>query len=101
MKATIIVVLAVLALTLAACGGSSQSDQSAKIGKEIGGDCTATNYLIVYKAEKRQARIYDCWVNTKRLCVTEENGIPSDQTATARLVYADALGGKKPACLSR
>jgi hypothetical protein len=100
-RTTILLALAALAVAAAGCGASS-SDRSSQIAAEIGSgaSCTATRYAVIRRAEHTKTRIYDCDSAGKRMCVTEENGIASDQTALVRILFANALSGGKPGCLA-
>ncbi len=83
---------------LSRCGGAG--DQSAQIAAKIGAaSCTAESYEVISRLDNSKTRIYDCTLNGKRLCVSEQNGIASDQTAVVRLLFANALGSARPSCL--
>ncbi len=93
----LIVPAAIGVLALAGCGGSS--DRSSAIAAEIGAvSCTATDYQIINRFDNSKTRIYDCFMHGGEKCVTEANGIASDQTATVKLLFANTLSGGKPAC---
>ena len=91
------VVLVAVAALAAGCGGSG--DRSSAIADEIGAtSCTATQYGIVSRIDNSKTQIYDCFLNGDEKCVTEENGIVSDQTAVVKLLFANTLSGGKPDC---
>jgi hypothetical protein len=101
MKRLIVCLALLVTLGLTGCGGSSNVDRSDAIAQEIHADeCVATDYQIIRRTDNSKARIYDCLVNGVEKCVTEENGIASDQTAIVRLLFANALSGGKPVCAS-
>ncbi len=92
-----LLLLATSSTALAAgCGGAT--DRSAEIGAAINGTCTATSYEIIHRLDNTKSRIYDCYVGNKEMCVIEENGITSDQTAVAHLLFQSALDGNEPSC---
>ena len=85
------------AFAVAGCGG--ESDRSSAIASETGASsCTATDYQIINRLDNTKARIYDCFINGAEKCVTEENGIANDETATAKILFASSLSGGKPDC---
>lgn len=78
---------------------SAPADLSGEIAVQTGADsCDQTGYTIVSKLNGSETPIYDCVIDGKDLCVTEENGVVSDSTATARLLFASVLAGSKPGC---
>lgn len=98
MKRITLTLSIVLVVGLAACGGAS--DRSAQIASETGASsCTATDYQIISRLDNSKARIYDCTINGVDKCVTEQNGIASDETATVKILFANALSGGKPSCI--
>jgi hypothetical protein len=79
----------------------SPVDRSAEIAKQIGADsCDQSGYEIRNRLDGSKSVIYDCDVEGRMKCVTEDGGIPSDSTATVKLLFADALGTAKPYCLN-
>ena len=93
------VALAVLVVLIAAgCGGTA--DRSSSIAAQIGPNaaCTQSGYGLIDKASGKKTPIYDCSNNGKAMCVTDSNGIISDQTAIVKLLFASSLSGK-PGCL--
>jgi hypothetical protein len=65
-------------------------------------NCADSGYYITNKLDGSRRTIYDCAMQSGRLrCVTEENGVASDETATVRLLFQNTLGTTKPMCLTR
>lgn len=79
--------------------GCGASDRSSKIASEIGANaCTRTPYELKNRLDGSKSTIYDCTLNGRDMCVTEEGGIPRDSTAIVRVVFQGALGGDRPSC---
>lgn len=111
-KVALLVTAAAVALVAVGCGG--QKDRSSEIAAKIHADsCKATRYAIVSRIDKSKTTIYDCTVDntstdangaqtfgSKRICVTEENGIAHDATAEVRILFANVLGDARPSCLA-
>lgn len=97
MKTAAAVVLVVL--VVAGCGGSG--DQSNAIAAKIGAStCSAEQFEIQNRLDRSKERIYDCELHARSVCVVEESGIARNVTAEVRLLFANALGGQRPGCLS-
>ncbi len=82
-------------------GSSGPADRSATIESEIGGGatCYATTYEITNRLDGSKARLYDCsGTNKGEICVTETNGIVNDETAAARVLFANTVGSVAPSC---
>jgi len=91
------ILLAALALLAAGCGGSGITAD--KVATDSGASaCEDSGYLIVYRADQSKHRVWDCTIHGHPVCVTDENGVASNVTAAARLIFADSLNGK-PGCL--
>jgi hypothetical protein len=92
-------VIVIAIVVLAGCGSNSLGDRSSQVASDISAEaCTATRYYLIMRADKSKLLIYNCQRNGRTICVTEQNGIATDSTVTARLVFADSLTGK-PSCL--
>src|SRR6185369_2509623 len=89
---------ATVAVFLAGCGGSGPSAD--QVAREANAEaCTDSGYAIIYRADQSKHTIWDCQIGDRTVCVGEDNGIASDITVEARLVFANALGGNRPDCL--
>ncbi len=90
-------------LIIAGCG-SGASDKSSQIAAALGStaSCSETVYQIVSQINNSKTQIYDCYVGatSKRMCVTQQNGLVHDSTAIVRLLFQGTLAGGKPACLN-
>lgn len=80
-------------------GGSGSGDQSGTIAAQIGGTCGETGYYVQSRLDGSKLRIYDCTTPSRgEMCVTYSGGIASDSTDEVKLLFANELGGSKPAC---
>jgi hypothetical protein len=101
-----IVVVGVVVAAVVKTGGANSligrggpADASGDIAYKIGAySCDQTGYAIINKLDGSRSTIYDCVVGSKEMCVTEDNGLVSDNTAAARLLFASVLSGGKPTC---
>lgn len=67
----------------------------------IGADyCADSGYLVQSRLDGSEQTIYDCTTGIKSRCVTMNGGIASDSTQEVRFLFANALGGAQPACLT-
>jgi hypothetical protein len=95
-RKTLLVILAALALT--GCGGESGTDP-ADLAARIGASkCEQTNYTIESNLTGDKTIIYSCYRDYQNICVTEENDIARDETATVTALFADAFVADKPVC---
>jgi hypothetical protein len=79
----------------------SPVDRSDEIAKQIGADsCDQSGYEIKNRLDGSKSVIYDCDIDGRMKCVTEDGGIPSDSTVAVKLLFADTLGTAKPYCLN-
>jgi hypothetical protein len=99
MRFAIALVVLLLVVLGAGCGGSG--DASSEIAAALGSSasCSKTPYAIVSRFDGSKAWVYSCTDdggNAK--CMTKQNGIVRDITLEARLVFASSYSGK-PDCL--
>jgi len=85
-------------VAVAGCGGG-KADESAVIGRQIGGTCTRSRYQVISHLTNTKETIYNCFNGGGMKCVTYQNGIATDSTALVRLLFANVLGSVKPTCL--
>lgn len=92
--------IVVATLALAGCGSGTPADHSASIADSITArSCTATGYEITFRTDNSKTRIYDCtMLNGAEKCVVEQNGLVTDETALAKILFQNELSGGKPLC---
>lgn len=76
------------------------TDRSAAIATSISASsCSRTSYYITNRLDGSKASIYDCVMGDgTETCVTQENGLVRDQTATVKLLFESTLGSSRPTC---
>jgi hypothetical protein len=93
-------VIAATVLAFAAAGCGASSDQSATIGRQIGGTCSATDFYLQNRLDGSKETIYDCTTPAKgEMCVTYAGHVATNATETVKLLFANALGSSKPSCI--
>lgn len=96
----VLIALAALRLDLVQMPGHSPN-RSASIATSIGAySCSRTNYEITNRLDGSKTTVYDCVMadGVTEKCVTEENGLVHDQTATVKLLFTNTLGSSRPTC---
>lgn len=74
------------------------ADRSTEIAAQVGGDCTRSSYYLQNPAGGGRAFVYDCWIRGRWMCVTSDRGIVEDVTVEVRALFANVIGGARPAC---
>jgi hypothetical protein len=78
----------------------SSSSSIDRVTSEAAADhCDNSGYYEESQITGAKQTIYDCSINGKMKCVTENGGIASDSTEEVRLLFQSALGARKPSCL--
>jgi len=79
--------------------GPVQSAQAQALQKQLHADsCTDAGFALENSAGGSREAVFDCAFGDRRRCVAVGNGVACDATADVRRLFANASGGRRPAC---